>query len=363
LKKALFILPLPPPVHGSSMVGKYIKDSDLLNDKFESKYINLTTSKTVDEIGKNPVVKVSRYFKIVLRTVVELLTFKPDIVYLAITAKGIGFYKDLPIALFVKLFSKKLVLHYHNKGVSERQHKFFDHLLYRTLFKNTKVMLLSKKLYADVAKYVNKEDIFYCPNGIPVIQNLNDVLSEKRKTPQLLFLSNLIESKGVFVLIEALKLLKDQRFLFQCNLVGGEGDISSKQLTEKVQDLNLQDCVSYLGKKFHDDKHEIFQASDIFIFPTFYHNECFPLVLLEAMQFGLPVISTKEGGIPDIVKDNETGFVIAKQNPEQLAKKIKWFIEHPDEASLMGLAGQTLFFKNYTLEVFEKRLAAILNQI
>ena len=56
-RKILFILHLPPPVHGSSMVGKYIKDSKNINTSFDAQYINLSTSKTVDEIGKNPFIK------------------------------------------------------------------------------------------------------------------------------------------------------------------------------------------------------------------------------------------------------------------------------------------------------------------
>ena len=56
--KILFILHLPPPVHGSSMVGQYIKDSKIINTSFVAQYINLSTSKTVDEIGKYPILKI-----------------------------------------------------------------------------------------------------------------------------------------------------------------------------------------------------------------------------------------------------------------------------------------------------------------
>ena len=158
--KILFVLHLPPPIHGSSMVGKYIKDSKIINTSFETNFINLSTSKTVDEIGKKPFVKVGRYFKILLQVIISLIKHNPKIVYLGINAKGIGFYKDFPIAVLTKLFNKKLVLHYHNKGVQLKQHKLLDNILYRILFKNTKVILLSKRLYKDVSKYVKKEDVF-----------------------------------------------------------------------------------------------------------------------------------------------------------------------------------------------------------
>ena len=362
-KKLLFILHLPPPVHGSSMVGQYIKDSEIINSTFNSKYINLTTSKKIDEIGKKPLLKVKRYIGILYSVFIALIKFKPEVVYFAITAKGIGFYKDFPIAILAKIWGKKLVLHYHNKGVINRQQSLVDHLMYRSLFKNTKVILLSELLYKDVSKYVKQEDIFICPNGIPVAGDLQESTLKVNDIPQLLFLSNLIESKGVFILLKALKILNNEGVVFNCNFVGGEGDISLKQLNQKINNLKLHECVSYLGKKFNNDKYEIFKKSNIFILPTYYHNECFPLVLLEAMQFGLPIISSNEGGIPDIVKDSETGFIVEKQKSKQLAEKIKWLIEQPKEARIMGEKGQKYFLEQYTLEVFEKRMTHILNQI
>jgi len=361
--KILFILHLPPPVHGSSMVGQYIKDSKLVDNAFHTRFINLSTSLTIDEIGKNPILKIGRYFKIVFKLIKYLLGFKPETVYLAITAKGVGFYKDLPLALLVKLFGKKLVLHYHNKGVSNYQHKLLDNLFYYILFKNSKVILLSERLYKDVSKYVKEENVFFCPNGIPVINPEEKISSKKNSVPKLFFLSNLIEAKGVYVLLDALKILNDCGVEFDCNLVGGEGDISLMKLNKKINDLKLQNCVAYLGKKYNDDKYEIFQSSDIFLFPTFYHNECFPLVLLEAMMFGLPVISTNEGGITDIVKNGETGFIVDKQNQEKLAEKIKHLIDNPEKASLIGEKGRKHFLEKYTLEVFERRIVHILNQI
>ena len=361
--KILFILHLPPPVHGSSMVGQYIKDSKIINTSFVAQYINLSTSKTVDEIGKYPILKIGRYFKLVFKFIWYLFNFKPETIYLAITAKNVGFYKDLPFALLTKLFKKKLVLHYHNKGVCINQNKPFDNLLYHILFKNTKIILLSERLYKDVSKYVKKENVFFCPNGIPVINLEDKFFLKNNSVPKLLFLSNLIESKGVYILLDALKILNDNNVKFYCNMVGGEGDISLQELNNKIKVLNLSDSVNYLGKKHNKDKYDIFQLSDMFLFPTHYHNECFPLVLLEAMMFGLSIISTKEGGIPDIVKHGETGFIVDKQNPEKLAKKIKYLIDNPQKACLMREKGREYFLEKYTLDVFERRMEHILNQI
>lgn len=361
--KILFILHVPPPVHGSSMMGGYVKESTIINKAFDATYINLGTSKSIDEIGKKPLSKIVNYLKIILKTLKCLMRQKPDLAYLAITAKGIGFYKDFVVALLIKSFGVPLVLHFHNKGVKDNQDKTIDNILYKIVFKNTHVILLSKHLYSDVQKYVPTANVFYCPNGIPIIDNDEASNIETNNIPSLLFLSNLIASKGVYVLLDALYLLKNKKIKFKCNFVGGEGDVSSAQFNKRINELNIQDSVFYLGKKYEKAKIEIYKNSSVFVFPTFYHNETFGLVNIEAMMFGLPVISTNEGGIPDIVVDNETGFIVKKNNVEQLAEKIEFLLLNPKVAKQMGERGKTRFLNKFTLDKFETNLSDILTRI
>ena len=99
------------------------------------------------------------------------------------------------------------------------------------------------------------------------------------------------------------------------------------------------------------------------LFPTFYHNECFPLVLLEAMEHGLPCISTTEGGIPGIVDDGKTGFLVPKHDVAVLADKILLLLNDSVLRSNMGKVGREKFEKEFTLEVFEKRMTWILEHI
>lgn len=359
--KILFLLHIPPPVHGSSMMGGYIKQSSVINTTFDATYIDLGTSKTIDQIGKKPLSKITGYFKIILATLKQLIRNKPDLAYVAITAKGIGFYKDFIIALLIKSFGVQLVLHYHNKGVKDKQDKIIDNILYGIVFKNTKVILLSKNLYQDVQNYVSLDHVFYCPNGIPIVKDMDTLNVKQSSIPNILFLSNLIESKGVYVLLEALSLLKAKNLKFTCNFVGGEGDVSAKQFNKSIADLNLQDCVYYLGKKYDEAKRIAFCNSNIFVLPSL--NETFGLVNLEAMMFGLPIISTNEGGIPDIVIDNKTGFIIEKNNVLQLADKLEFLLLNPEIAKQMGQLGKDRFLEKYTIDKFESNLASILNSI
>lgn len=362
--KILFILHKPPPVHGSSMMGRYIMESSIINQSYDCNYINLSTSLTVDEIGKNSFIKIVRYLSIVAQVLKQLITNKPQLCYLAITAKGLAFYKDSLIALLVKSFGVRLVYHFHNKGVSTKQHKFIDNLLYLIVFKNTDAILLSKHLYPDIQKYFPTTRVLYCPNGIPDIDN-SQIIQDKRqkktdKTVKILFLSNLIESKGVFALLEACKILQQKGILFNCTFVGGEGNIKAQHFQQKVNDLGLEEQVIYIGKKYGKDKEEAFSNADIFAFPTYYDNECFPLVLLEAMKHRLPVISTFEGGIPDVVENGVTGFLVPQKDAKALSEKLELLIKNPELRSQLGRAARLKHEREFTLKIFEQKLSNII---
>lgn len=358
--KILFVLHYPPPIHGAAAIGLQIIESKLINDAFDCKYINLGTSITINEIGGKSFIKLFRYLSIFGQVFWELISNRPDLCYISITSKGVPFYKDATLAFLVKLFGVKLIYHFHNKGVSLRQGKFFDDLMYRVTFKNSSVILLSKYLYPDVQKYVLNEQVWFCPNGIPDVEIKKNIIRDKNVV-ELLFLSNLIESKGVFVLLEVCKILQNKKLNFQCTFVGGVGDISEQQFQSKLKELKIEDSVNYAGKKFGKDKESFFTNTDIFILPTL--NDCFPLVLLEAMQYSIPVISTFEGGIPDIVEDGVTGFLVPQKNIETLAEKLEILIRNPELRIKMGIEARNKFVSEFTLNKFETRFKEILQQV
>lgn len=358
--KILFVLHLPPPVHGAATVGLQIKNSKVVNETFDCKYINLGTSVTIEEIGKRRFVKLLRYLAILWKVLKAVLVHQPDLCYLSMTSKCTPFYKDASLAMLVKLLGVKVVYHFHNKGVSVNQDRFIDDLLYRIVFKGSEVILLSPNLYPDVQKYVDSKQVYYCPNGImDVGRSLK--LYEDNKVVQLFFLSNLMESKGVYLLLEACRQLKQRKLVFQCTFVGGIGDINREQFESMLMKMNLTDTVRYVGEKFGKEKAEIFSSTDIFVHPTL--NDCFPLVLLEAMQYSLPVVSTFEGGIPDIVDDGVTGFLVPKNDTEKLVERLELLIENPDMRWRMGTAAREKFEREFISDRFEKQMTHILQHI
>ena len=164
--KILFIMHMPPPVHGAAMVGQYIHDSKLINEKFEGHYINLTTAKNLQDIGKVGIRKLIDFYALLRKIRRSLKTINLDLVYVTPNACGGAFYKDYIVVQMIKRMVYQVVLHFHNKGVSTSQNRFLDNFLYQRFFKGIKVILLSECLYDNVKKYVKREDVFVCPNGI-----------------------------------------------------------------------------------------------------------------------------------------------------------------------------------------------------
>lgn len=386
--RILLVCPLPPPVHGSSIVSRNIVESELLNSAFKVDCVNISTSRTMSEIGKFPIAKLWRYVGSLLRMLWLLLTRRYELVYLAITVNGIGFLKDFPFVAMARIFCRRRVIHQHNKGMAPYARKRIFGALLRYAYKGTKVMLLSERLYEDISDVVSHEQVLVCPNGIAPLKEEGIQNNWKVQTPEptLLYLSNLIESKGVWVVLDACKILKDKGFSFHCYFVGGVSkQIDADVFAEAVRERGLESMVEYVGPKYGPDKDAYWQKADVFVFPTFYYNECFPLVVLEAMQRHVAVVSTSEAAVPDIVDEGVTGLLVDSAilrqtscnemlgksataedrersrhfNPargQETAQALQRLLTDPELRRRMGEAGYEKYQREFTLEAFERRM-------
>lgn len=362
-KNILYLLHLPPPVHGSTLVGKYVKESDLLNNSFQGRYLNIILSDNVSDSGRTNLKKIVRFFTIWIQLIGKLLHRKPDLCYFALTTTGAGFYKDVLLVATLRMFRMNIIYHIHNKGVSLAAVNSINHRLYQFVFNHAKVILLSKYLYYDLQLYVPEDCIYYCANGIRDYEPVAALVNLPHKqTFNILFLSNLIEDKGVFVLLEACSLLKQKGHLFHCDFVGGEGDVSEAQFNAYVEEKGLSKEVKYWGKRYGRLKEISFEQADVFVLPSRY--DCFPLVILEAMQHHLPVITAFEGGMPEMVDEGVTGYLIDRHDDvDTLVERIERLMKNPELRRQLGANGRKKFEREFTLSIFEKRLWTILKNV
>lgn len=355
-KRILMILHLPPPVHGASAVGEMIRTSARLAERFEMRFINLSTSSGGDEIGKWSVRKLFRLVHIRREVRRALKEFRPDKVYCTPSAAFPGLLKDSVVLSPVRRRHIPLVAHFHNRGIPSRSG--WKDFFYRRLFSGTQVILLSERLLPEFSRFACS--VRFCPNGIDALPAA--ALSD-REVPILLFLSNLIVSKGVLVLLDACRILKEAGASFRCVFAGSASyDLSVEAFAEEVTRRGLQDVVEYVGPRYGVEKERLFAESDVFVFPTRYPNESFPLVILEAMSCGLPVVSTDAGAIEDMVLDGVTGFVCHDSRPEGLADCLARLLDDQDLRRRMGSEGRRHYSLHFTRDAFENRLSAILDE-
>ena len=352
-KKVLFVLHLPPPFHGAAEVGRQIRESALVNGTFETRYVNLSASRSLEELGRLSVRKATFLFNLLRQVRREVRTWKPDLVYLTPSSTMPALLKDCLVRRCAG--GCRTLLHFHNKGVASRQDRLVDNFLYRRLFHGSHVILLSPLLYPDIRKYVAPELVSYCPNGLSVPETVH----APGEVPRILFLSNLLRSKGVPVLLEACRILKDRGLPFSCSLVGAlSADYPGDTLSAEIREKGLDDRVVYEGPVYGEGKWAVFSKADVFVHPTL--NDSFPLVILEAMGSGLPVVATEEGGIPEMVRNGVDGLTCPKNDPAALADALGKLLSDKELRTRMGESGKARYRERYTEEQFEKRFVDIL---
>lgn len=371
-KRVLMVAPLPPPVHGQSLMSDYLRRSVLLNSRYDCRYVNIATARTIAELGRTRPMKLVRYAWSYCRLLWLLLAFRPDSCYLSITCHGPAFLKNAPYVLLCKLFCRRIIIHHHNKGMASCVERPVYRRLMPMVYRRATVVLLSWRLYPDVERVVGREQVRIVANGIP------DVAAPRHATanggqadgsaagggyaPRLLFLSNMIESKGVLTLLDACRLLSERGMRFTCRFVGAEtAEIDRRRFAREVAARGLAGVASYAGPRYGADKERELDEADVLVFPSRYPNECFPLTLLEAMAHALPIVASDEGAIADIVDDGSTGFICRHElTAATLAERLAQLLASPAQRRQMGRNARLRYERLFTLERFERAVASLL---
>ncbi|MDD2889218.1 MAG: glycosyltransferase family 4 protein [bacterium] len=182
---------------------------------------------------------------------------------------------------------------------------------------------------------------------------------ENRGEKIILSVGNFIELKGFSYLISAIKILKEQKVKIKLIIIGGGPE--EKTLKQKIKELSLNENIEILPSMTKTELNHFYNVCDIFVLPSITDSkgkqEGLGLVLLEAMSCKKPVIGTNSGGIPDIVKDMETGLVVPEKDSKSLSEAIGKLLKDDSLSTKLAENGYNFVKQNFTLDkIAEKTL-------
>jgi glycosyltransferase involved in cell wall biosynthesis len=358
--RILFMVQLPPPLHGSSSISKIFVDSTVINSAFDISVLPLRFAKSMEDIGEFSFGKVFRMFTYAFKLISKIKRFKPHLVYFSFSSMGISFYRDVFYAWILKVMNVKVIYHLHVKGISEESNRSpFKRRLYKYAFKNSFIISLSDSLGKDVSPVYDGKP-FTVNNGIvPVTKEFRS--ERKNNTVEFLYLSNLMRAKGIFVFLDALVILKEKRLDFSARIIGKPADVSKEEVEQYILTKDLGELVIVENAKYGDEKYDALNKASVFVHPSL--NDAFPLVIIEAMQFELPVISTLEGAIPEMVEEGRNGFLVPKNDANALAEKMEALVMNHGLRETMGRNGKEKFITRYTSLIMEERLKSVFMEV
>jgi len=279
-----------------------------------------------------------------------------DIIHCQMGTVGLRF---LPLHR-MRIFRGKLIVQFRGEDITGFV-KQKGNKVYKELFR-----------YADyflpVCEYLRKKALVLgCPKDkISVLRSGIDyksfTFSERKKRVtdpiKIVFVGRLVEKKGVEYAICAVSILKQRGYQVEL-LIVGDGSLK-KNLESLCRELNIAKSIKFLGAKNHDQIVEILNTAHLFTAPSVTsrdgNEEGIQNVLKEAMALGIPVVSTYHAGTSELVEDGISGFLVAERDPQALADRLGYLIDHPERWLEMGRAGRQFVEKNYDKEKLNREL-------
>lgn len=207
----------------------------------------------------------------------------------------------------------------------------------------------------------NKIEVVY--NGVDIDkfkphEEKRNLLRKKYNIPQdaftMIIVSRIknLRNKGHQHLLNVLSEYEVSKYWHLVVIGKGKGLGSLKQ---KVKEHNLQDRVHLLGHKTDVENYE--DMADVVVLPSYF--ETFGLVLAEGMAMEKPAVAFKVGGVPEVIEDNKTGFVVDYDNDDELVEKLAILAKNPDLCKQMGIQARKKVAKDFANRIMIKKLEEI----
>lgn len=358
--------PTPPPYHGVATFTR-----DLLaarSDDFELIHLDTSDRRDAGNLGRWDPRNIELGFANLGELALRGLRRRPELVYIPISQNAPAFLRDALFALQASVLGARVVIHLHGgyfRTLYDESGAAFKSVADRVLKAAAAVIVLGENLRGIFSGLVPNERIHVVENGAPD-PGAWEIRAPRAEAmfPTVAFMSTLTPDKGVVELLRAGALLKAKYPNLQLNIAGGFPDEQTEQQirTQMAQSGITPESVShrFFGSVTGAEKTAFFAAADVFCLPTRYRYEGQPLVILEALAAGLPVVSTEHAAIPNTIDSGRTGMLTpANPTPEQVATALDVVLSDRAKLDTMARACRETYARKYTLHACHQRLFGV----
>ncbi len=352
----IVISQVPPPFHGSTvMTVVFLETLDRLGRPY--RLIDRRFSKSLEDVGRFQLSKLGASAGLVVRLLVALGRKRPRQAVFFMTNRTASFFVDWVLSEILRLFGTPTIGYLHTQGYTALAGRgmVWGFLVRRLLTSAQTLVCLSSALESDVRKLAPKArvvSIANTPHRVP-----EDLTGSEGPEPVVLFLSNLIPEKGIGEFLELGNHFGNQGS--PVRFVAAGAPISEDQLAELRASAGPNTDV--VGAVDSARKWALLREASVLVFPSRYPFEAQPLVIVESMAAGLPVVAFDIGGIGDLVEDGQTGRLLTVSDAAGMREAVDELIRSPHTRAAMTTAAQNSFKSKYSRTAYEAAWHDLLN--
>jgi glycosyltransferase involved in cell wall biosynthesis len=356
---------LPPPFFGPSVTYQALMRS-AFPERFDVAFIDQTVTKKVGDLERVQARKLVLLAKMVLQLTGHLMRRQFDYLFLSISCNRNAFLKEWLLIRIAARFGVPAVFYVHANGFLDFHQAStprMQRLIEKTVSRAAGAIVMGENQRFNFDRWLLAERIFVVASGIEVsaLPNRSATAGDPFTA---LFLGNLIREKGVFVLLEAAaKVVAAHpavRFVF-----AGDWMLPTDRLEAErtIRERGIQHHVSFAGVVSGERKWQLLVDADVLVFPTYYYMEAHPLVVVEALGAGLPVVSTRWAAIPEMIQDGVNGLLANPQDVDDLTEKLLRLIRDPSLRQRMSQANRQRFAEFFTHQRYGDRIIAVFEKL
>jgi glycosyltransferase involved in cell wall biosynthesis len=330
-----------------------------LREAFDVVHLDTSDHRPVSRVGRVDVQNVALGVMSAIRLLRDAVRGHVDAIYLPIAKNRVGFLRDAVLLLEARALRRIVIVHFHARGFDEfvAAEAWWMRRLVRLALRTprTHLIVLGTSLSGEFEGLIPHDRIHVVANGV---EDQRVDAAPPASVPTVLHLSTLWSAKGVFEVLESAERLRARIPGIRYQLAGAwYSDDERKRAMGLVAREHLTRDVQFLGRVEPSERRRLLAAATVMAFPS--HSEGHPLVALEALSAGLPVVATRTGAIPEMITDGREGFLVDVGDVDGLTCRIEEILTDPELRRRLSANARSRYERDFTADRFTDRLGDV----